>query len=97
MEGIVRAAEHYEKSEPVNLGSGGEVSIKNLVEIICRLMGYQGEIHWDVTQPDGQPRRMLDTSRAEREFGFKAKVSFEEGLRRTIAWYEERRRKGGEA
>lgn len=86
-EGIVLATEHYNKSEPVNLGSAFEISIKNLVELIARLTGFQGKIVWDTTKPNGQPRRKLDTSRAEREFGFKARVNFEEGLRRTIEWY----------
>ncbi|MBI2623028.1 MAG: GDP-L-fucose synthase [Candidatus Liptonbacteria bacterium] len=87
-EGIVRAAERYDSPMPVNVGSGAEISIKDLVSLICRLMEYEGEIRWDISKPDGQPRRMLDTTRAEREFAFKASVSFEEGLRRTIAWYE---------
>jgi GDP-L-fucose synthase len=86
-EGVVRATEIYEKPDPVNLGSGLEISIKNLLELICRIMDYHGEIRWDTTKPDGQPRRMLDVSRAEREFGFRAKTNFEEGLRKTIDWY----------
>jgi GDP-L-fucose synthase len=86
-EGIVLAAERYNKSEPVNLGSALEIRIKDLVELIARLTGFQGRIVWDTTKPNGQPRRKLDTSRAEREFAFKARVSFEEGLRRTIEWY----------
>ena len=86
-EGIVLAAEKYDKSDPVNLGSGTEVAIKNLTELICKLMDYKGEIRWDKTKPDGQPRRMLDVSRAEKEFGFRAKVGFEEGLKKTIDWY----------
>jgi GDP-L-fucose synthase len=88
-EGIVLAAERYDKPEPVNLGSGMEISIKELVTLVARLMDYRGEIRWDATKPDGQPRRMLDTSRAEREFGFKAKTVFEDGLRCTIDWYRE--------
>jgi GDP-L-fucose synthase len=87
-EGIVLAAEKYDKPEPVNLGSGREISIKDLVATIARLMDYHGEIRWDRTKPDGQPRRMLDTSRAEREFGFRAKIGFEEGLLKTIQWYK---------
>lgn len=87
VEGIILAAEKYDKPEPVNLGSGKEISIKDLAELICRLMDYQGEIRWDTSKPDGQPRRLLDTSRAEKEFGFKAKTPFEEGLKRTINWY----------
>lgn len=86
-EGIVLAAERYEGDEPVNLGSGTEIAIRDLVELIARLTGFKGEIRWDASKPDGQPRRMLDTSRAERWFGFKAQTSFEEGLRRTIDWY----------
>ena len=86
-EGIVLAAERYEGDEPVNLGSGTEIAIKDLVELIARLTGFKGEILWDATKPDGQPRRMLDTSRAQRWFGFKATTSFEEGLRSTIEWY----------
>jgi len=89
--GILLAAECYDKPEPVNLGSGREISIKALVELIARLTGFRGEVRWDATKPDGQPRRMLDTSRARREFGFEARVGFEEGLRRTVEWYEERR------
>lgn len=88
-EGILLAAEKYNSSEPVNLGSGMEISIKDLVELIARLTGFNGHIVWDKTKPNGQPRRRLDVSRAEKEFGFKAKVTFEEGLRRTIDWYVE--------
>src|SRR5713101_9434632 len=87
-EGICLAAERYDSSEPVNLGSGMEVSIKDLVHTIKRMTGFTGEIVWDTTKPNGQPRRSLDTSRAERFFGFRAKTSFEEGLRRTIEWYK---------
>ena len=92
-EGILLAAERYNKPEPVNLGVGFEISIKDLVEMIVKLTGYQGEVLWDRTKPDGQPRRMLDTSRAEKEFGFKAKMGFEEGLKRTIEWYVENQKK----
>jgi GDP-L-fucose synthase len=88
-EAIVLATEKYDKPEPVNLGSGMEISIKELNELICRLMDYRGEIRWDPTKPDGQPRRALDVSRAEREFGFRATTSFEEGLKQTIARYQE--------
>ena len=87
-EGIILAAEKYDKPEPVNLGSGTEISSKDLAELICRLMDYKGEIRWDTSRPDGQPRRLLDTSRAEKEFGFGAKTLFEEGLKKTIDWYE---------
>src|SRR5713101_1638628 len=83
-EGILLAAEHYNDSQPVNLGSGKEVSIEALVEMIARLTGFEGRIVWDTTRPNGQPRRSLDTSRANRVFGFKAQVGFEEGLRQTI-------------
>ena len=85
-EGILLAAEHYKGSEPVNLGSSSEISIKDLVEKIPRLTGFRGKIIWDHTKPNGQPRRKLDTTRAERWFGFRARTSLEEGLRRTIAW-----------
>jgi len=86
-EGIILATEKYDKPEPVNLGSGFEISIKNLVELICQLMDFKGEIRWDTTKPDGQPRRCLDVSKAEKEFGFRAKTKFEEGLKKTIDWY----------
>lgn len=86
-EGIVLATERYEKPEPVNLGSGMEISIKDLIELICRLMDFSGEIRWNTLKPDGQPRRMLDVSRAKREFDFSAVTGFEKGLQRTIAWY----------
>ncbi len=86
-EGILRATEYYHESQPVNLGSGNEVSIKALVEIIARLTGFEGRIVWDTTKPNGQPRRSLDTSRAHRLFGFKAQIGLEEGLRQTIEWY----------
>jgi len=86
-EGIITAAERYNKSDPVNLGAGFEISIKDLVELIARLTGFKGKILWDTSKPDGQPRRMLDTSNAEKGFGFKAKTSFEEGLKKTIDWY----------
>ena len=86
-EGLLLATERYDKPEPVNLGSGQEISIKDLVLTIARLTGFKGEVRWDATKPDGQPRRCLDVSRARAEFGFQAKTSFEEGLRRTIEWY----------
>lgn len=85
--GIILAAEKYNSSEPVNLGASFEISIQDLVRLITRLTGFKGEIVWDKTKPDGQPRRCLDTSRAREEFGFVAKTPFEEGLKRTIAWY----------
>lgn len=89
-EAIILATEQYNKSEPVNIGSGSEISIKDLVDLIYRLTGFKGEIIWDTTKPDGQPRRCLDTSKAFEEFGFKAKTNFESGLKRTIDWYKER-------
>ena len=89
VEGILLAIEKYNKSDPVNLGTDLEISIKNLAELIAKLVGFKGNIRWDTDKPDGQPRRKLDISRAEQEFGFKAKMDFEEGLRRTIEWYEE--------
>ncbi len=88
-EGILLGAERYEKADPVNLGSGTEISIKDLTETIARLVGFEGRVVWDHSRPDGQPRRGLDTSRAQQEFGFKAQTSFEEGLKRTIEWYQE--------
>ena len=91
-EGIVLAAERYEGSEPVNLGAGAEITIRELVTLIAELTGFRGRIEFDPSMPNGQPRRCLDTSRAEREFGFRAGTDFREGLRRTIAWYEESRR-----
>jgi GDP-L-fucose synthase len=89
-EGIVLAAEHYNHSEPVNLGAGFEISIRDLISLIVKMTGFKGEVAWDETKPDGQPRRMLDTTRAEKYFGFKARTSFEEGLKQTIAWYVQR-------
>jgi GDP-L-fucose synthase len=91
-EGILLSAERYNGSEPVNLGSGNEIRIKDLVELIARLTGYTGEIVWDTSKPNGQPRRALDTSRAEANFGFRAQMPFDEGLRRTIEWYRNNRR-----
>jgi GDP-L-fucose synthase len=87
-EGIILAAEKYDKPEPVNLGSGKEISIKDLVELICRLMNFKGDVRWDASKPDGQPKRCLDISRAKKEFGFEAKIGFEEGLKKTINWYK---------
>jgi len=88
-EGIILATEKYDKPEPVNLGSGMEISIKDLVQLICKLMDFKGEIHWDTSKPDGQLRRSLDVLKAEREFGFRAKTSLEEGLKKAINWYIE--------
>ena len=90
-EGILLAAERYDQSDPVNLGSSTEISIKDLVDIIAQTTGYDGAIHWDATKPDGQPRRKLDVSRAEQSFGFRSSISFEDGLKRTIDWYKESR------
>jgi GDP-L-fucose synthase len=87
-EGILLASERYNRSDPVNLGSSFEISIKDLVETIARLTGFEGEIRWDTSKPNGQPRRKLDTSRADQHFGFRAQTPFEEGLRRTIEWYQ---------
>jgi GDP-L-fucose synthase len=87
-EGIVKAAALYNEREPVNLGNGREVVIKDLVEIIARLTGFEGEIRWQSDKPDGQPRRQLDTRRAFERFGFQAQTSLEQGLRQTIDWYE---------
>ena len=86
-EAVLLAAERYDKSEPVNLGSSFEISIRDLLEMIVTLTGFKGEIVWDRTKPNGQPRRKLDVSRAEQEFGFKASVPFEEGLKKTVDWY----------
>jgi GDP-L-fucose synthase len=90
-EAIALATERYSKPDPINIGAGFEISIKDLVELIARLTGFQGRIAWDTTKPNGQPRRCLDTSRAEREFGWRAKTGFEVGLRRTIEWYRTHR------
>jgi GDP-L-fucose synthase len=91
-EGILLATERYNGPEPVNLGSGNEISIKDLVKLIARLTGFEGRLVWDTSKPNGQPRRGLDVSRAEKLFGFRARMSFEEGLRRTIEWYREKAR-----
>ncbi len=87
VEGIVLGARHYDGAEPVNLGSGTEIAIRDLAELIAELTGFSGEIVWDETKPNGQPRRLLDVTRAERLFGFRARKDFREGLERTIAWY----------
>ena len=89
-EGVLLAAERYDKSEPVNLGSSFEISIRELVETIQTLVGYTGQVVWDSAKPDGQPRRKLDVQRAYDEFGFKSKTSFQDGLRRTLDWYAKR-------
>jgi len=86
--GIILATEKYNRGEPVNLGSGWEISIKDLAELLLELIGFDGEIRWDTSKPDGQPRRLLDVSRAEKEFGFKSEVNLRDGLKRTIDWYK---------
>lgn len=85
--GIVMATEKYSKSEPVNIGAGFEISIRDLVEKIAKIMKFEGKIIWDKTKPNGQPRRKLDVSRAKKEFGFSAKTNFDDGLKKTISWY----------
>jgi GDP-L-fucose synthase len=87
-DGLVRAAEVMDDPTPINLGTGMEITIRDLVTMIAKLCGFQGEIRWDATRPDGQPRRCLDTARAEQLLGWKARVGFEDGLRRTIEWFE---------
>jgi GDP-L-fucose synthase len=96
-EGLLLAAERYDDAAPVNLGSGVEVSLKALVDTIARLTGFSGRVEWDATRPNGQPRRLLDTSRAERAFGFRARTSLEDGLRRTIEWYRAPQARGLDA
>lgn len=86
-EAIVLASERYEGPEPVNIGAGREITIKELVTLLCGLIGYSGRVHWDTSKPNGQPRRSLDVSRAAKEFGFRARTDFEAGLRRTVEWW----------
>lgn len=86
-EGIALATQYYNRSDPVNLGSNFEISIKDLTELIARLTGFEGRVRWDTSKPNGQPRRKLDTTRAKEYFGFTAKTNFEDGLRKTIDWY----------
>jgi len=93
-EGILLAAEQYNGADPINIGSGFEIRILDLAELIARLAGFKGRIVFDPSKPNGQPRRALDVSRAEEQFGFKAQIGFEEGLRRTIEWYEKKRKEG---
>ncbi len=90
-EGILLAAERYHQSAPVNLGAGFEISIRDLAEKIAALTGFTGKLVWDASQPDGQPRRCLDVTRAEQEFGFRARIGFDEGLRETIEWYRKKK------
>lgn len=87
-DGILLATEIYNKSEPINLGSGVEISIKDLVDLIVCYSGFKGKVVWDTSKPDGQPRRLIDTSKAYNEFGFRAKTDFREGLKKTIEWYK---------
>ena len=93
-EGIVMAADRYEDGDPVNLGVGHEITIRELVALIVKLTGYRGDVRWDSSRPDGQPRRALDTAKARERFGFAARTSFEDGLRETINWYLQTRRVG---
>jgi len=93
-EGILLAAERYNGCEPINLGSGFEIRIKELAEMVVRLTGFSGKLVWDTSKPNGQPRRALDVSRAEKYFGFRAQMPFEEGLRKSIEWYQENKEKG---
>lgn len=88
-EGIVLATERYEKADPVNIGSGKEIRIRDLVYLVKDMVGYEGEVVWDRSKPDGQPERRLDTSKAELEFDFRAVTSFEAGLKKTIDWFKE--------
>jgi GDP-L-fucose synthase len=94
-EGIVRAAELVEEPEPINLGTGNEIRIKDLVELVARLCDFKGKITWDPAKPDGQPRRCLDISRARKLLGWEAKVQFEEGLRKTIDWWRQFKKNSG--
>jgi GDP-L-fucose synthase len=87
----VRAAEVMDEPTPINLGTGMEITIRDLVALVAMLCGFHGEIRWDSSKPDGQPRRYLDTARAESLLGWKARIGFEEGLRRTIEWFEAQR------
>jgi GDP-L-fucose synthase len=89
--GIVMGTQAYDKADPVNLGTNFEISIKDLTELICELMEFEGDIIWETDQPNGQPRRCLDTTKAKAEFGFEAQVSLREGLKNTIAWYRQQR------
>ncbi len=93
-EGILMAAESYDSSDPVNLGSGQEISIKDLATLIAKATGFSGQLVWDTTQPNGQPRRCLDVTRAKERFGFEARTSFADGIRKTVEFFEEQHRKG---
>ncbi|MEL7332622.1 MAG: GDP-mannose 4,6-dehydratase, partial [Cyanobacteria bacterium J06560_2] len=85
--GIVMATQNYAESDPVNLGTNSEISIRDLAELICEVMGFEGELVWQTDQPNGQPRRCLDTERAKKAFGFEAQTDFREGLKNTVEWY----------
>lgn len=91
-EGIIMATQRYNKSDPINLGAGFEISIKKLVGLIAKLTGFKGKLSWDSSKPVGQPRRLMDTKKAQKEFGFKAKTKFEEGMKKVIKWYRENER-----
>ncbi len=93
-EGILLATEKYDEPDPINLGSGFEISIRDLVNLVVRLTGFRGQVVWDTSKPDGQPRRLFDNSKAERAFGFRATTSFEEGLQKTIKWYKDQSTRG---
>ena len=95
-EAIFQAMQHYDKPDPVNIGSGTDISIQNLVKLIGQLMDYSGDFIWDTTKPNGQPKRRLDVSRAQKEFGFQTKVDFTEGLKKTIEWYYDNIKKNNE-
>jgi GDP-L-fucose synthase len=88
-EGIILATEYFDGNAPINLGAGMEISIRQLAHLIAQSVGFRGELIFDASKPDGQPRRMVDTTKAERLFGFRAKTSFEEGLHKTIEWYQQ--------
>jgi GDP-L-fucose synthase len=90
---IAAATDRYDKPDPVNIGAGREITIRDLTDLICRACRFEGQVRWDSTKPDGQPRRCLDTSRAEAEFGFRATTTLEDGMRETVAWYEGSRQK----
>jgi GDP-L-fucose synthase len=96
VDGLLLTAEHYDSSEPVNLGSGNEIRIKDLAEMIAYLTGFEGELVWDTTKPNGQPRRALDVNRAKQLFGFHAETSLKEGLKQTIEWYQANKNPGRE-
>ncbi len=96
-EGIVLAAEHHDGADPVNLGSGREIAVVELAELIASIVGFEGTLRWNPSKPDGQPRRRVDTDRARRAFGFEARTSLEDGLRRTVDWYLSHRERANAA